>query len=139
MTAPTVTGERQERASRVQVALGLLLRGGVLVSAALIVLGIGMGAGREPSRVVDHGALPALRDDAAGSSHDLPAVFDRVVRLDAGGLVTAGLLVLIVTPIARVALSLVLFAIERDRAFVVLTVVVLVMLSASFALGHAGG
>ena len=44
------------------------------------------------------------------------------------GLIQLGLLFLIATPIARVALSIVGFAIERDHLYVTFTVVVLAIL-----------
>jgi uncharacterized membrane protein len=44
------------------------------------------------------------------------------------GLIQLGLLLLIATPIARVAFSIVGFAIERDRMYVVFTLIVLAIL-----------
>jgi uncharacterized membrane protein len=56
----------------------------------------------------------------------------------AARLVTAGLVLLIATPVLRVAASLVLFALERDRAYMLITAVVLLTLALSFILGRAG-
>jgi uncharacterized membrane protein len=42
---------------------------------------------------------------------------------------------LIVTPIMRVAVSIIGFALQRDRAFVLITSAVLAILIVSFALG----
>ncbi len=47
----------------------------------------------------------------------------------------AGLLVLMATPVVRVALSLLVFGRQRDRAFVAVTSVVLALLLWSFVLG----
>ncbi len=47
-----------------------------------------------------------------------------------------GLLILIMTPIARVAFSLVAFAFERDKTYVVLTAIVLGILIYSLAGEH---
>jgi uncharacterized membrane protein len=52
--------------------------------------------------------------------------------------VTAGLLLLILTPILRVAVSIVAFIIEKDRIFVFITATVLAVLLLSFLLGKAG-
>ena len=49
--------------------------------------------------------------------------------------VTLGLLLLIATPVLRVAVSIVAFAYERDRPYVVITTIVLLLLILSFALG----
>jgi uncharacterized membrane protein len=47
--------------------------------------------------------------------------------------------VLVATPVARVALSIAVFARQRDRTYVVITSIVLGLLLLSFALGRAGG
>ncbi len=135
----TVAVPATERSSRVQTALGLLLRAGVVASAVIVVAGLVIGEARTPGEAFDRRELPALRDGAAGGSHDVSSVLADVVHLRPGGIVTAGLLVLVLTPIARVVVSLMLFALEGDRTFVVITFAVLGMLVASFALGHAGG
>ena len=49
-----------------------------------------------------------------------------------------GLLLLIATPVARVAFSIVAFALEGDRLYVAITAVVLALLVLSFAVGAAG-
>jgi uncharacterized membrane protein len=48
------------------------------------------------------------------------------------GLIQLGLLFLIATPIARVCLSVVGFSIERDRLYIVCTLIVLAILLYSF-------
>ncbi len=50
-----------------------------------------------------------------------------------------GLLVLITTPALRVALSVGFFAAERDRLYVVLTLLVLAVLVTSYLLGASAG
>ena len=44
------------------------------------------------------------------------------------GIILAGLLILIATPVARVVFSLVAFAMEHDRAYVAITLMVLLVL-----------
>jgi uncharacterized membrane protein len=52
------------------------------------------------------------------------------------GIIQLGLLLLIATPIARVALSVVAFAIQRDRLYLVVTLIVLAVLMYSLTGGH---
>lgn len=52
------------------------------------------------------------------------------------GLILFGLLLLIATPVARVAFSVVAFALQRDRTYVVVTLIVLAVLL--YSLGIAG-
>ena len=54
-------------------------------------------------------------------------------------MIVAGLLLLIATPVLRVLVSIVGFAIQRDLAFVAITCVVLALLVASFLIGAAHG
>lgn len=49
-----------------------------------------------------------------------------------------GLLLLIATPVLRVAMSIYVFARERDTTYVVITTLVLLLLILSFVLGAAG-
>jgi uncharacterized membrane protein len=46
-----------------------------------------------------------------------------------------GLLLLIATPVLRVAVSVIGFALDRDRLFVLITLAVLAVLIGSFAIG----
>jgi len=52
--------------------------------------------------------------------------------------VIPGLVLLIATPVLRVAVSIVAFAIEKDRVYVAITSLVLALLILSFVLGKAG-
>jgi uncharacterized membrane protein len=52
------------------------------------------------------------------------------------GIIQLGLLLLIATPVARVAFSVVAFALERDRLYVGITLIVLAVLAFSLAGGH---
>jgi uncharacterized membrane protein len=55
---------------------------------------------------------------------------------DGLGIMQLGLLLLIATPVARVAFSLAAFAVQRDRLYVVVTLTVLAVLTFSMAGGH---
>jgi len=53
-------------------------------------------------------------------------------------MITLGLLLLIATPVMRVALSIIIFLIERDLLYIGITTIVFVILLISFAVGRAG-
>jgi len=53
-------------------------------------------------------------------------------------LIVVTVLLLIATPVLRVAVSIFGFALEKDRAYAIITSVVLVLLLISFGLGKAG-
>ena len=70
---------------------------------------------------------------AAGgqSVRTLPGIVASAARLDSAGLIQFGLLLLIATPVARVAMALVGFALERDRLYTVVSLIVLLILALS--------
>jgi uncharacterized membrane protein len=106
------------RDQRLEQVVGKLLRVGV-VSAAVIVLAGGLWyLALSGSTAVAYGRFqPSVRSIRA--LRQLPAP---------QALILAGLLVLIATPVAHVVLSLVAFATERDRTYVICTTIVLLIL-----------
>ena len=58
----------------------------------------------------------------------MPGVLRDAVELSGRGIIQLGLLFLIATPVARVIFSIWGFAAERDRMYVVFTVIVLAIL-----------
>lgn len=106
---------------RLDLVMGRLLQAGVLIAAFVVAVGaIALIAthGRDPL------TLPPVEKE--------PAVLRSVVAVVAGALrgnvdavIQLGLLLLIATPVTRVAFTLVAFVIRRDRIFVVVTAIVL--------------
>jgi uncharacterized membrane protein len=109
---------------RVEAIVGNLLRIGVLVSALVILAG-GL------VFLVRHGTEPANYRIFRGEPSDLRHVRG-IVRtafaLRGRGIIQLGLLLLIATPIARVAFSLFGFAEEKDRMYMAFTGIVLIVL-----------
>jgi uncharacterized membrane protein len=107
-------------------AISVLLLAGVLLAAALILLGLlrlllGASAAGEPATVAE-----MIAQEAHPTSID--AIFAGVSSDRPTSLIRLGILVLLLTPVARVGLTLVVFLIERDLIFVFLTAVVLALL-----------
>jgi uncharacterized membrane protein YfcA/uncharacterized membrane protein len=107
-------------------SIGWILQGGVMLSALVIVLGLlllpSRPGGLTPERVL---AFPqTLSQVGAG-----------LLVLRPQAVITLGLLLLVATPIVRVAASIVAFAIERDRRYVLITLIVLVILLCSLFFG----
>lgn len=107
-----------------------ILRLGVMVSAALIVIGL-------LAQILKGGAAP----QALGGSFPilLSRVAGGVLRLEPAALVDAGLLVLLVTPMARVAAGIVASARARDAAYVIIGLVVLALVLYGLLSGQAAG
>ncbi len=107
-----------------QRMLGQLLRAGVLVSAAIVILGTivslaGRGLALPPPHVF-RGEPSALRR--------LGPIVREALALRGPGLIQLGLVLLMATPVARVVLALAGFVLQRDRIYVIATLLVLATL-----------
>lgn len=116
---------------RVDAIIGSLLRAGVIVAAVLVLSGGALYLARHGSTIPDyhvfHGEPAYLRG--------VPGILGAARALDGPGLIQLGLLVLLATPLVRVAFSVVAFALQRDRTYVVVTSIVLAVLLYSLAAG----
>ena len=115
-----------------ELMVSVVLRSGVIVSAVVIILGLGL--------LAFHGQAGLSGGIATvfAFPHTFGAVFSGVARLDPVSVISLGLLLMIITPVTRVAVSIVAFAMERDWRYVGITALVLLVLLTSFALGKAG-
>lgn len=117
---------------RVELIVGNLLRAGVTMAACVVALGgtiFLIRHGRElPHYHVFVGEPTSLRT--------VGGILSGAMTLRGREIIQFGLLLLIATPVARVAFSVVAFALERDRLYVVITLVVLGILLFSLAGGR---
>ncbi|MCL5736447.1 MAG: DUF1634 domain-containing protein [Actinobacteria bacterium] len=101
-----------------------LLYGGLLMAVFLLLIGTALAAARV--------GPPVPRLTSIG---DIP----RALRhFEAGGFFSLGLLILLITPAARVAALLVAFTRDREWLFASISLVVLALLALSGILGLAG-
>ncbi len=109
---------------RMELIIANLLRTGVTLAAAVVFTG-GVGY------LIHHGGeQPAYRTFHGGDSpyRTVAGILTRVAHLDALALIQLGLLFLIATPIARVVFALLGFGLEKDRMYMIITSIVLVVL-----------
>lgn len=99
--------------------IGWVLQGGVLLSAAIILFGVillpARPGGFSPQRLL---TFPFT----------LPALATELASFRPQSIITLGLLLLIATPVLRVAVSIITFVVESDRKYVVITCLVLAIL-----------
>jgi uncharacterized membrane protein len=109
---------------RVEDIIGNLLRAGVVLAAAVVLTGgvfyVKKYGHTQPRYGVFHGEPSDLRS--------VSQIFEQAISLHGRGLIQLGLLILIATPVARVAFSVVAFALERDWLYVAVTLIVLAVL-----------
>lgn len=119
----------------VDVAIATLLRTGVVLSIAIVTIGITFTFAHHPDYFSSRPALGTLTSANTHFPSSIADVVAGVRHLRGQSIVMAGLLLLIATPVARVAFSIVVFVIERDRLYASITVTVLIILLIAFALG----
>lgn len=113
-----------------ELIISYVLRGGVMLAAAIIALGallfyIGyLRAGSKSGPIV--------------YPHTASQVFLGLGRHDPVAVISLGLLVLLLTPVLRVLVSVVTFALEHDWRYTGITLLVFFILLVSFLLGRGG-
>jgi uncharacterized membrane protein len=109
---------------KVETLIGNLLRTGVIASAVVVLAGAAVYLAR-------HGTSPADYRIFKGEPADLrhvKGIVQAALSFSGRGIIQLGLLLLIATPVARVALSIIGFAEERDRMYVGFASIVLAIL-----------
>ncbi|MBZ5516001.1 MAG: DUF1634 domain-containing protein [Acidobacteriia bacterium] len=114
-----------------EVIIGTLLRAGVVAAAVVVLAGAAV-------YLVRHGAAAPHYAVFQGEPTDLrtpSGILADAATLQGRGIIQLGLLILLATPVARVAFSVFAFAMERDSLYVVVTLIVLAVLVLSLAGG----
>ncbi len=122
--------------SPIEDQISRVLRAGVAASLLLITAGTIVSFIHHPDYVASARALERLTQPGI-APHSLGAVASGLRDVRGQAVVMLGLLVLILTPIVRVAMSLTLFRCEQDRAFTAITALVLVLILLSVLMGWA--
>jgi uncharacterized membrane protein len=119
---------------RMDQIMGDLLRAGVALAAAIVLAGGGVYLMRHPFPALDYRVFQGEPVEL----RTISGIFHEALAFQGRGLIQLGLLVLIATPVARVAFSFFAFLYERDWTYVCVTVLVLGLLVYSLFGGHAG-
>jgi len=132
----TANSDRRERWSddHVDQLLGNLLRIGVIVATIVAAIGGVL-------FLAQHGTEPTGHRVFHGEPVELThvgSIARGALGLHAAAIVQLGLVLLIATPVARVAMSLVAFILQRDRVYIVVTSLVLGLLIFSLTGGVSG-
>jgi uncharacterized membrane protein len=115
-----------------ELIMGNLLRIGVMIAALVVFAGgciylLNQGHSRADYRNF-HGEPSTLRT--------VQGIAEEAGALHSAGIIQLGLLLLIATPVMRVVFAVFGFALERDRLYTIVSLIVLAVLMYSF-LGHA--
>ena len=125
MAGSDITNDRDWTDKRMETFIGNLLRAGVLSSALIVAIGAAV-------YLVRHGHSPTSYRTFQSEPPNLRTVsgiFREALALRGRGIIQLGLLLLIATPVARVAFSIFGFAEEHDRLYVIVASIVLLILA----------
>jgi uncharacterized membrane protein len=108
----------------VQQLIGRLLQFGVLLAAGVVVVGAAL-------LLAQYGRTPVSYSVFRGEPEQLRSIggiLRGAIALDSRAIVQLGLVLLIATPVVRVAFMLVTFMLQRDRTYVWVSALVLALL-----------
>ena len=137
--SPEEVAEMEEKVRKVELAISLVLRIGVVVSVAVIATGLGLMFAHHAAYLPVHGhfSYKELTSKSTPFPHSFASLGHSIAHGDGRGIVVLGVLILILTPILRVAVGVLSFIYEKDPPMAIVTLYVLVVLIGSFFL--AGG
>ena len=113
--------------------IGRVLQVGVMLSAAVVIVGAVMLLAVDAGEPADFAVFMGQPDELRSVQGILGGVLD----LNPRAILQLGLVLLVATPVARVALTFVAFVIQRDRLYTAMTGVVLALLLYGLIWGRA--
>jgi uncharacterized membrane protein len=113
---------------KMEMSISRMLRAGVSLAAGVVLFGSLLYV------LQAHGVAPDYRNfhGTANPASDIAPVIDGARRLDSRSIIRLGILVLIATPVLRVAYCVYGFAAQKDKIYVVVSATVLAVLLFSF-------
>lgn len=117
---------------RIEVIIGALLRTGVVLAAGVVLLGAMVYLAHYGHDILNYTSFHGVPEDL----RSITGIVQGALHFDGRAIIQLGLLILIATPVARVAFSAVAFAIERDFLYVWITLFVLAVLLYSLLGSH---
>lgn len=118
----------------VEAALGNLLRWGVILSSVIVLIGGIIYLWRNGTSIPDYHSFHGL----LLPFHSLTDVIKGIANGKGQAIIQLGVVLLIATPIARIAFSIVGFIKEKDRLYILIASIVLAIIITSLLLGIKG-
>jgi uncharacterized membrane protein len=126
------TGNTKWSDQRAEQMIGALLAYGLALAALVVVVGAAIYLVRHGSEQPDYRVFRGEPADL----RTIPGIVGDVRNVSGRGIIQLGLLLLLATPVARVVLSILVFAVQRDALYVVVTSIVLALLLYSMVGGY---
>ncbi|MGC8512730.1 MAG: DUF1634 domain-containing protein [Acidimicrobiales bacterium] len=129
----------EEKIRKVEIAISLVLRIGVSLSVLVIAVGLGIMFSHHSQYTSFTGSFSykQLTSSTSQFPHSFSALGHSVASGQGRGIVVIGVMILIATPIIRVAVGVLSFLYEHDVPMALVTLYVLIVLIGSFFLAGA--
>lgn len=121
----------------VEQYIGKLLRYGVMLACTITTFGGIVYIIQRKGHMPDYKSIPSDQPFHGVEDYlrELSTIIPRVLDFDGAAIIQLGVVVLIATPILRVAFSAISFLIEKDYMYVVITLIVLIIIIANMVFG----
>jgi len=116
-----------------QAVIGWVLRIGVIVSVSIVIFGGIIYLYRHGSEAPNHKNFVTQP-----SFVQLNGILQGIIDFHGRSIIQAGIILLIATPILRIIFSTISFALEKDRLYVMISLLVLLIIVLSSISGHIG-
>jgi uncharacterized membrane protein len=117
----------------IEQLIGRFLQFGVMLAAVVVLVGATL-------LLVQHGGAPvaySVFQSEPAQLRTIGGIVRGALALDSKAIVQLGLVLLIATPVVRVAFMLIAFIVQRDRTYMAISALVLALLLYSLLLGRA--
>jgi len=116
-----------------QAIIGWVQRIGVIVSISIVIFGGVVYLSRHGSETPEHSTFTGVPVFV-----EAPHVIGGVLDFRGRAIIQIGIMLLIATPILRIIFSIIGFAIEKDKLYVAISLLVLLIIFLSSMSGHIG-
>lgn len=127
-------GKSRFKDADMQAIIGWILRGGVILSMAVVVIGGILYLFRHGYSMPDYRTFNRIPDFIS----DPKGVIDGVLAFKGQAIIQLGIVLLIATPVMRVVFACIGFLLEKDYLYTLISVIVLLIIIASMISGRIG-
>lgn len=124
-----LTMQKTQKQADISMVVVWVLQGGIVISSTTILLGMVL-------LMFSPGGLATIQLQSFPATPG--QIWAGLLTFQPLAIIVLGLLILMVTPVIRVAISAFAFGLEHDRVYVGITLVVLAILCIGFLLGKGG-
>lgn len=122
------------RDADMQSIIGWILRGGVILSMTVVVIGGIIFLWRHGHSTPDFSTFNKIPYFISSSD----GIFAGVIHGKGQAIIQLGIIILIATPILRVIFAVIAFALEKDRLYTLISLIVLIIIMSSMLTGRIG-